>query len=110
MKIIDWLKNLINKFQKKDNLLSEGKNDLTKKEKNNFVEKVTVSKKIATREEILPKIKTELILKALSDPDNYDLFKEDIKNEYDKDNVLKSQDMEAMECIYRAIKEGNQMV
>ena len=108
MKIVEWLKNLINRITKKENLLSETNETNKNDEKNRFVQKVVVKQKYEkTREDILRDVKREIILKALANPENYTSFKEDIKSEYDKEDILSKEDMEALECIYRAIREGN---
>lgn len=108
MKIVEWFKNLINRINKKENLLSETNETKKNDKKNSFVEKVDVKQKYEkSREDILKEVKLEIILRALADPEDYALFKEDIKSEYDKEDILSREDMEALECIYRAIKEGN---
>lgn len=118
MKIIDRIKNLINKINKKDYMLEEGKRETVIASKasttdKDWISRVDVSelKLKKTREDIIRELRDDIIVEDLSEEYNYDKFSEEnIKAKYDTDNLLSENDMTAIECLYGAIKDGNKEV
>lgn len=118
MKIVDWFKNLINKISKKDYMLEEGSKAQVTEPKTNeqntdWIPKVDVSnlKPQKTREDVIRGLRDDIIVEDLSEEYNYGKFSEEnIKANYDTDNLLSEDDKTAIECLYGAIKEGNKEV
>ena len=118
MKIIGRIKNLINKINKKDYMLEEGKRETVIASKasttdKDWISRVDVSelKLKKTREDIIRELRDDIIVEDLSEEYNYDKFSEEnIKAKYDTDNLLSENDMTAIECLYGAIKDGNKEV
>ena len=106
MKILENIKSKFSKTEKKQNIENSKKN-----QKENIIEKVTVNySQKKTRKDILMEVKEEIILKALDDAESSSTLKSDIKKVYDKENVLTSIDIIALECLYKAIRDGNMQV
>ena len=93
MKIIDRIKNLINKINKKDYMLEEGKRETVIASKasttdKDWISRVDVSelKLKKTREDIIRELRDDIIVEDLSEEYNYDKFSEEnIKAKYDTD-------------------------
>ena len=116
MKIIEWLKSIFAKFfSKKEYMLNEKNEELIRypeeqREKEAFLQELNeeVSSVTKSREEILMSLTDEIIVEDLSETYTYGKFSEEgIRQRYDKYNVLSSNDVTAINCLYGAIKEGN---
>ena len=118
MKIAEWFKKLINKISKKDYMLEEGSKEQvaepkTSEQNTDWIPKVDVSnlKPQKTREDVIRRLRDDIIVEDLSEEYNYGKFsKEKIEANYDTDNLLSEDDKTAIQCLYGAIKEGNKEV
>lgn len=103
------------KWSKKRNSEEKKVNEATvigleakKKRKNSFVEKIIISEEYKkTREDVLMSLEREIVLKAITEESYDNEALNDIYKEFDKDDILLSEDRAALECLYKAIKQGN---
>ncbi len=111
MKIVDWFKNLLTKIRKTDYMLDTGKEVNTEKQtKESFIPKVEISQleHKPTREDILMSLKDDITVRDLSEEYDYTKFSvENTRKKYDTQNLLSTEDLQAVACLYGAIKDGN---
>ena len=111
MKIVDWFKKLLSKMRKTDYMLDTGKEVNTRKqEKESFIPKVDISQleHKKTREDVLMSLKDDITVRDLSEEYNYTKFSiENTRKKYDTENILSDEDLQAVACLYGAIKSGN---
>lgn len=110
-KVVIWFKNLFNRNQGKKLLNEENPTNKSTKRNTNFVPKAKVNEQEAqnTRENIIMSMQKDILPEGLNETYEYSKFGEDyIINNYDQSNVLSKNDMQAISCLYGAIKEGNE--
>ena len=111
MKIVDWFKNVLSKIRKTDYMLDTGKEVNTEKqEEESFIPQVDISQleHKKTREDVLMSLKDDITVRDLSEEYNYTKFSiENTSKKYDTENILSDEDLQAVACLYGAIKSGN---
>ena len=111
MKIIDWFKSLLSIMKKKEYMLNEkNTEDEIQDRETVFIPKVDIDnlEHQKKREDILMNLRNDIIVENYSEYYNYSKFNfQNIKEKYDNEDVLSDNDITVLECLYKAIKDGN---